>query len=284
MRLLLLFVILWVLTSVTAHVCDDVLRGGAVKIRPESEIVKIEKMGEFKVFLKNDYRLPIDNVTLTPQESPFDVQVTPQLIERVECGQEVSFSINITIPEAVKSGNYTLMMIINAREFKVDWEVNVTLEVEEEKAIVEIKTQEILVATRPERHIIEVERTEEFRVFVRSGHANSIHNVRLFVENESKDKFSVNVTPTVIDEVKPQETVVFLVSLTVPEGREYGDYVMPMEVVADEFTLGRDVTVVVRVKTVRREITYLYLIGVLILVLILIWRKTRLQSKQPPKL
>lgn len=272
--IILLFITLYI-NQAEAHVCDDVLMHDPIKIRTDVQTVLMTKEGEFKVLLRNDYRAPIHNVSIIVPENLFDIRITPTLIESVLPGQEVYFSVKITVPEDVRPGAYPLLMKVDALEFEITRDIQLTLQVEERKTVIEILPEDIPVAISVFPSVIEIEpaRSMEIRVYVRNGHTESIHNLSLFV-NESK--FRVNITPKIIEELRAGDKTYFVVDLFVPTDIELGDYMLAMEVDAHEFAVRRGVSVIVRVGEVREEITYLYLLIVSFLIFLLIWRSLKL--------
>jgi uncharacterized membrane protein len=277
----LLFIVLSI-NLAEAHVCDDVLRLDPIEIRPEVQTVKIIEQGEFKIYLKNNYGDSIHNVRVIVPENLFDIKVAPVLIEKVLPRREIYFLVKITIPKGTRTGRYPLIMKVDAQEFEIPRDVHITIQVEKEEAVVEIVPEDIPIATSVFPNMIEVEPNQsvQFRVYVRNGHTESVHNIRLFV-NESR--FNIKITPEIIKEIKSRDKTYFLVDLTVPEELKHGDYMVAMELDADEFT-GRGLGIVVRVGEVREEIIYIYLLIILFFISLLVWRWLALrQSRQHPK-
>jgi uncharacterized membrane protein len=265
-----------VFNPVMSHVCDDVLDHDPIVIWPEMRQIEVVETGEFKIFLKNNYIGSIHNVRLIAPQRVFDIKISPVMIEQVAPGEEISFLVGMNIPEETKPGTYSLLMRVDALEFKVEREVNITVQVEEEEAVVEIVPEEVPVAISVFPDIIEVEpaQSTHLKVFVRSGYTKSLHNISLFID---EGKFKVNIVPDVIEEIKPEAMTFFTVNLVIPEGMEHGEYPLMMEVGADEFTVRRGVYAIIKVGEVKEEITYLYLLIILFLLLILVFRKIRMK-------
>lgn len=270
-----------------AHVCDDVLMFDPIEIRAEFEKIEIEQKGEFRIFIKNNYGASIHNVRLIPPENIFGIEIIPSSIDQIMSGQKASFLVKVKIPEEVKPGRYFLIMKVDALEFTVQREVQINIEVkkveeerrevkkvEEEKpeeAVIEILPEDIPIATSlfPDKIEVEPGQSTEFRVYLRHTHKKSIHNIRLVINEQ---RFKVNVMPRIIKELKPQEKTYFLVSLTVPPNLKPGDYMLSMELVADELAIPRGIGTTIKVGKVREEITYLYLLIILFILFIIIWQ------------
>lgn len=268
---LLIFILC--INSVLAHVCDDVLRHDPINIRTDTQVVRVLDKGEFKIFLKNNYVDTIHNVKVIIPENLFDFKVTPDIIEQVKSGQEVHFLVRVAVSKDIEQGTYPLVLKVSASEFAVAREIQVTIKLEKEDTIVEIQPRDIPLAVSAARDIIEVEPSKsiEFKVFMRHGHTNSIHNAKLLIGN----KFEVNVTPVIIEEIKPSETTYFLLTLKVPENMREGDYLIPIEVSADEFPVRYGTSITIRVGKIREELTYLYFLLIIILIGFLVLRKIK---------
>lgn len=272
---------------VRAHVCDDVLEFDPIEIRSEFESIKVKERGQFKVFLKNNYGASIHNVKIIIPENIFEINVTPTLIEKVRPGEKVDFLIKITIPENVKPGEYPLILKVWAQEFEVSREVNLKIQVErpipEPEAVVEIIPEDIPIAISvfPSPVEIESNKSAEFRVYVRNGHTKPIHNLKLFFK---KNDFEVKVVPEIIEKIEPGGKNFFLVNLFVPAKTKRGDYTLAMELGADELAVRRGIGTIIRVKKVREEITYIYLVVISLIILLLVWRWQALKRlKQLPR-
>jgi hypothetical protein len=276
-----LLLLILLINSAQAHVCDDVLRYDPIEIRPEMRTVEIVEQGEFKIFLRNNYRTSIHEVRIIGPKNLFDISIIPTSIERVAPGQEVHFSVRIAIRKTVAPGIYPLVLKVDALEFKVPRDVQITLRVVGEKeALVKILPDDIPIAISvfPSRVEVEPNQSKEFRVYVRS--AESVHNLSLFI---TETRFRISVTPQIIEELKPGDMVYFLVQLFAPPDLEHRDYVLTMELDADELAVRRGFTAIVRVGKVG-DVSYLYSFLILFLILLLAWRWLALRrSKRHPR-
>lgn len=98
----------------------------------------------------------------------------------------------------MKPGTYPIMLKVDALEFAVTRDVQVTIQIEEIEAVVEIVPEEIPVAISVFPDEIFIEPTK-------------------FIDEK---EFEVKVTPAIIEEIKPEESKAFLVSLTAPPETE----------------------------------------------------------------
>lgn len=264
-----------------AHVCDDVLEHDPIVIWPEKETIKIVKTGQFKIFLRNDYSDSIKRVKLTVRPSPFEISVTPALIERVTPGQRVFFLVNLTIPQETKPGSYPLLMEVNAAEFAVARKVNLKIEVERPtpeahqpppEAVIEVIPEDILIAMSAFPDVVEAEPGEvvKFTIFVRSGHTKCLHDLVLSVSSEDFEVLAI--TPASLDKLEAGDSAPFEVTLSIPEEIKHGDYLVLPKLKVRELAVERGTSLLIRVKEVKEWLTYLYALAILFLVGLLIWR------------
>jgi hypothetical protein len=288
--------VIWPSSQLFAHVCDDVLRQDPIVIWPEGEIIEIQKTGQFKIFLRNDYWDSINQVKLIPPpESPFKIWVVPSLIERVAPKEKTSFLVNLTIPQGIKPGFYPLLMKIDAREFRITRDINLTIIIKEPplppkplpepepEAVVEIIPEEIPVAISvfPDEIDIEPEKSTEFKVYIRSGYDKPLTNITLLIDEVvfKEFGFEMKVQPEAIQELGPEETKFFLINLKVPAEAKMGEYIMPLYFKADELPVERHVCdVLIRVGEVWEWKTYFYLLIILLIIFITIWRWRKLSQ------
>lgn len=279
-----------------AHVCDDVLRHDPIAIWPEKETIKITNSGQFKIFLRNGWAASIHKVELIVPPSPFEISVIPNLIERVLPEEHVFFLVNLTIPQKAETGPHSLLMKVNAQEFEVAREVNLKIQVEQPtpepepeprqpEATIEIIPKDVLVAMSAFPDIVETEpgQVAKFKIFVRSGHTEFLHDLVLSVSNGNFEV--LDIAPSLIKELRPGDTTFFEVTLSVPKGAGHGDYLVLVHLKAQELPLERVTGVSIRVKKVNEWLPYLYILAILLLISLLIWRwqgTIRQRSKLPP--
>lgn len=194
------------------HMCHDpfIPRDHLVLV-PEADLVRIEREGEFRIFIENTFRSPLQEVKLLVKSPAFDIWVKPPLLERLMPGERTFFFIRLKLREGFKPGDYPLRISVEARDAVLRPTIE-TMEVVAEEVITEPPVQPVpLVPPGVEAIIPEVE-------------------------------------PEV--EPLPQEMVE-------PQVEEAGEIVVRVE----EFILAKR--------------WYLYLIPILLLVGLLIWRKLR---------
>ena len=160
----------------------------------------------------------------------------------------------------------------------------------------------------PDKELIRIERSVQFRMYVENTFRSTLKEVRLLVESSA---FDIEVQPPVIETLVPGERTFFLVSLKLRDGFEPGDYslrinagaksaelkpsIEKMEVVVEETEAitpeaepevkPEDIVepkvedvgeVVIRVERfVLAQRYYLYLVPILLLIGVLIWGKLR---------
>lgn len=269
----------------SSHVCDDVLEHDPIVIWPEKETIKIVATGQFKIFLRNDYFESIHKVRLIVPPSPFEISVVPAQIERVTPGERVFFTVNLTIPKEIDPGDYPLLLEVNAREFAITRKVKLRIQVErrepvphpkpqqpEPEATLEVIPEDIPIAMSVFPDIVEAEPGEivKLRIFVRSGHTACLHDLVLSILTED---FEVsNVAPATLEKLQAGDSASFEVTLSIPEDIKHGDYVVLVKLKVRELAVERGTSLLIRVTGVKEWLTYIYVLAILFLIALLIWR------------
>lgn len=142
----------------------------------------------------------------------------------------------------------------------------------------------------PDKELIRIEESGEFRIYIENTFPTALNDVRLFVESQA---FDIEIEPQAIERLVPGERSFFLVRLRLHKGFKPGDYPLKINVGAKSSELKSSIemiNVVVEEKRIESkdageivvkvekipfwEKTYFYIILILFLVTILVWRKT----------
>lgn len=97
------------------------------------------------------------------------------------------------------------------------------------------RRQDLLVL-KPERDLIRIAETGEFRIFIKNNYPAALHNVRLIGISEA---FKVDVSPKLIEELRPGEKSFFLLKLTPRKRMKPGDYPLEIMIGAKQFNYRR---------------------------------------------
>lgn len=140
---LLLFMTLPI-SSAKAHLCDNIFREpDRLVIKPEKQMVRLEKTGELRIFMKNTYPAPLHNVRLIGESPAFDVEVEPAIIEVLNPDEKTHLLIKLVLKEGIKPGSYPLVIKVGAKQFEFRPAMQIDIQKEEEPK----KTEEIMEKT-----------------------------------------------------------------------------------------------------------------------------------------
>ncbi len=216
------------------HMCHDpfIPRDHLVLV-PEDDLIRMERVGEFRIYTENTFRSPLQDVELLVESPAFDIEVKPRILKRLIPGERTFFLVKLKLKGGYKLGDYPLRIRVKAREAVLRPSIEkIGVVVSEEVPQLPIKplpkaiTPEVVPEVKPREEIpqLPVESVEEV------------------------------ITPEIEPEVKPQEEVIPLEKVPVPE-----DIVEPPVEEAGK--------IVVRVEEIpfwRRPYFYLVLLGILL--------------------
>lgn len=117
--LLLSLLCLVVATSAFAHFCNNIYRTpDRLIVKPEREVITLDKSDDFRIFVQNNYPKYISDVRLTATtDTPgISVQVTPEVMGKMDPGQKGQFVVKVTVGPEVASGRYTVRIGIGAKQ------------------------------------------------------------------------------------------------------------------------------------------------------------------------
>ncbi|HOK56118.1 MAG TPA: sugar-binding protein [bacterium] len=103
-----------------AHLCDNVFRqADSLIVKPETYSLVVKDKTTFKIFLQNNMDRGIAEISLIPESSAFDFEVTPKKMS-IPKGRQVYFEVTIYPKPEIKTGNYSIKfkLVGGGREFK----------------------------------------------------------------------------------------------------------------------------------------------------------------------
>lgn len=149
------------ISSTFAHLCDDIFREpDRLVVKPERQIVRLEKTGSLGIYMKNTYPAPLHNVRLIGESSAFDVEVEPAIIEVLNPEEKMYLLIKLTLKEGIEPGSYPLVIKVGAKQFDFRQAMQIDIRKEEElkketeeimEKVVEPPTQPIEKVVVPEK-------------------------------------------------------------------------------------------------------------------------------------
>ncbi len=99
------------------HMCHDpfIPRDHLVLV-PEADLIRIEREGEFRIFMENTFRSPLRGIELLVESPAFDIEVNPPLLERLGPGERAFFLIKLKLREDFELGDFPLRIRVEARD------------------------------------------------------------------------------------------------------------------------------------------------------------------------
>jgi len=84
-------------------------------LSPEKDLIKIEKVGEFRIYIENTFQSTLREVKLLIENPAFDVKVIPSFIERLLPGERTFFLVKLKAKEDIQPQKYSLRISVRAR-------------------------------------------------------------------------------------------------------------------------------------------------------------------------
>jgi hypothetical protein len=106
-------------TAAFGHLCNNIFRTpDRLVVKPERDVITLEKADEFRIFVKNNYPKAIRDVRVTAtSETPgLTAQVTPESIATMKPGQKGQFVVKVTAGDATPNGAHRVRIGVGARE------------------------------------------------------------------------------------------------------------------------------------------------------------------------
>ena len=107
-----------VATAAFGHLCNNIYgTPDRLVVKPERDVITLEKSDEFRIFLRNNYPEAITDVRVTAtSETPgIAVQVTPQVIAKMNPGQKGQFVVKVSVGEGA-TGTHQVRIGVGAKQ------------------------------------------------------------------------------------------------------------------------------------------------------------------------
>jgi len=107
------------LSAAYAHFCNNVYKlPDRLIVKPEKPVTSVYKSEEVRVFVKNNYPKPLDNVSLSAKSDDEAVQteVEPAKIDKMKPGDKVDFKIKIKVADGAPAKKHKLSIGISATQ------------------------------------------------------------------------------------------------------------------------------------------------------------------------
>jgi hypothetical protein len=116
---LILTIALFGAASAFGHLCNNIYRvPDRVIVKPEKQVVMLERSDEFRVFVQNNYPAYLHNVGLTVRADgeAVKVEVTPQIAPELRAGQRAAFKVKLTLREGAAPQKLAIRFGFSAAE------------------------------------------------------------------------------------------------------------------------------------------------------------------------
>ena len=266
MRKLNIELILLILTSLSSpaygHLCDNIFRrADKLVVKPERDFIRIEKTGALRIFIKNTYPAALHRVRMIGESDAFFVDVEPPLIKELKPQEKTFFTLKLKVKEGVKPGDYSLLIKVGARQFNFRPHLLIRGEVEKpevtkpsEPKTVQEKVTKPQVKPQPEDTVIQKE-PPPTKEEIKKAQVKPPVLEKPFPKKKEIIKPSAEEKVGPANEIEPEEDTL-LKGDTLPTTQPIGE-------------------VIIRVERFAELKYYLYLIPIVILVVLLIWRRVR---------
>ena len=230
------------------HLCHDPFRPtDRLILMPERKLIRMEREGDFRIYVENAFSSVLRDLRLIITNPAFEIETVPESIAQLIPGEKTFYLVRLRLREGFEPGDYPLRISVTAKSAELIPSIEVVEVVAEEiiipKPEPEVKPPEPVVP--PKEKVIEPE--------------------EITIEPPVQP-----VPEVIIPEPEPQEPVAPVEEKVLitedeeviePQEKEVGEIVVRVE----EFVLARR--------------WYLYLIPILLLIGLLVWRRLRLRQK-----
>lgn len=234
--------IIFLVTPAPAHLCHDPFRPQEhLVLVPDEGLIRMEGVGEFRVYIENTFSSTLREVQMFVESPAFDIEIQPSVLTKLVPGERAFFLVKLKLREGFEPGDYSLRISVRARSAELRPSVE-EMGVVVEKRVPEQKIEPIPPIkpgeTKPEENRLGAQ-VEEIKA---SEREYIMPTGEKMVLPEKRSELPV-------EEIKPSERVV--------EPQKVGEVVVKVE----EIPFWKK--------------PYFYIVFILLLVGILIWRKIK---------
>lgn len=113
-------VFLFLVDPAFAHMCHDPFRPeDHLVLMPEKDLIRIEEIGEFRMYAENTFRSTLQEVRLRVESPAFDIDIEPPLLERLVPGERAFFLVKLKLRKGFEPGDYPLRISVEAKSAEI---------------------------------------------------------------------------------------------------------------------------------------------------------------------
>jgi len=115
-----LIIFLFLTAPAFAHMCHDPFRPqNHLVLMPEKDLIRIEEIGEFRMYVENTFRSALQEVRLRVESPAFDIDIEPPLLERLVPGERAFFLVKLKLRKGFEPGDYPLRISVGAKSAEI---------------------------------------------------------------------------------------------------------------------------------------------------------------------
>lgn len=116
----ILIVFLFTTYHGSAHLCHDPFRPSEhLILAPEKDRISIEEAGEFRIYVENTFTSVLRYLRLIVDSDAFDIEVQPSVLKDLVPGERTYFLVKLALREGFKPGNYPLKISVDAESAEI---------------------------------------------------------------------------------------------------------------------------------------------------------------------
>jgi len=115
-NILLIGFIIFLTIPAFAHMCHDPFRPrDRLVLMPDKDLIRIEKSGEFRMYIENTFSSILRQVRLFVESPSFDINIEPPLLKKLAPGERTFFLVRLKLREGLKKGDHPLRISVGAK-------------------------------------------------------------------------------------------------------------------------------------------------------------------------
>jgi hypothetical protein len=84
-------------------------------VTPEKELITIEEIGEFRMYIENTFSSSLNGVELSVENEAFEIEIEPLVMKKLLPGERAFFLVKLKLKEGFERGDYSLKINVKAQ-------------------------------------------------------------------------------------------------------------------------------------------------------------------------